>query len=90
MVQLADDGVMVDLEHSYDDITSIIRDFKAFVEMIQEVNQVEARVPEYERKIADFSCSCALRLADQYLCMKKNFCLCKDDEMLTSEKDIRA
>lgn len=90
MVQLAVDGTMVDMEHSYCEIESIMKDFKAFVEMIQEVNQEEAHVPESERKIADFCCSCALRLADQYLGMKKNFCLCKDDEMLTNEKDIQA
>lgn len=90
MVQLAADGTMVDMEHSYGEIESVVKDFKAFVEMIQEVNQEEAQVPESERKIADFSCSCALRLADQYLGMKKNFCLCKGEEMLINGKDIQA
>lgn len=89
MAQLAADGTMVDMEHSYGEIESVIKDFIAFIEMIQFANQ-EEQASESEKRLADYSCYCVIRLAEQYLTMKKDFCLCKGDEILTNEKDIQA
>ncbi len=90
MMILGKDGAMIDPDRSIDEVERVIKDFVAFIGFLQGVNQEDESVSDEEKSLADFRCDSALCLADQYLKMKRQFCLCKNDEMLTKAKDIQS
>ena len=59
--------------YPFNEIEAVMKDFKAFVEGVQSASVSDKDTVRLKMDMTDFSCDCALRLADLYLMQKKAF-----------------
>lgn len=90
MLQLDKDGTMIDPDRSMDEIERVMREFMFFANYLKDTSKEEHALTAEEKEVAEINCNGALMIAENYLEMKRNFCICKDDPLLSKQANIKA